>query len=95
MAPIGTEVLLAAGVTDGRGYYVLRQPLEWMLAQDGVGQVMAVGHESPLGASHVLRHSPQKVATNYVRAHTSTIEQTVDRGTRNPADDVRLERGQS
>jgi uncharacterized repeat protein (TIGR01451 family) len=95
VAPIGTEVLLAAGVTDGQGYYVLRQPLEWMLAQDGVGQVMAVGKESPLGASHVLRHSPQKVATNYVRAHTSTIEQTLDRGTPNPADDVRLERGQS
>jgi uncharacterized repeat protein (TIGR01451 family) len=95
VAPIGTEVLLAAGVTDGQGYYVLRQPLEWMLAQDGVGQVMAVGKESPLGASHVLRHSPQKVAPNYVRAHTSTIEQTLDRGTPNPADDVRLERGQS
>ena len=95
VAPIGTEVLLAAGICDGRGYCVLRQPLEWMLAQDGVGQIMAVGKESPLGTSYVLRHSPQKVATNYVRAHTSTIEQTVDRGTPNPADDVLLRQGQS
>jgi uncharacterized repeat protein (TIGR01451 family) len=95
VAPIHSEVLLAAGVCDGRGYYVLRQPLEWMLAQDGVGQIMAVGKESPLGASYVLRHSPQKVATNYVRAHTSTIEQTIDRGTPSPADDVLLRQGQS
>jgi hypothetical protein len=44
-----------------------------MLAPDGVGHIMAVGKESPVGASYVLRHSPQKVDTDYVRAHTSTI----------------------
>jgi len=95
VAPINSEVLLAAGITDGRGYYVLRQPLEWMLAPDGVGHVMAVGKESPVGASYVLRHSPQKVDTDYVRAHTSTIEQMIDRGTPNPNDDVLLQKGQS
>ncbi len=95
VAPVNTEVLLAAGITDGRGYYVLRQPLEWMLAPDGVGHVMAVGKESPKGLSYALRHSPQKVDTDYVRAHTSSIEQTIDRGTPNPSDDVLLQRGQS
>jgi uncharacterized repeat protein (TIGR01451 family) len=73
----------------------MRQPLEWMLAQDGVGQIVAVGHESPHNVSFLLRDSPQKVATNYARAHTSTIQQTLDRGTPNPADDVFLEKGQS
>jgi uncharacterized repeat protein (TIGR01451 family) len=95
VAPVNTEVLLAAGITDGRGYYVLRQPLEWMLAPDGVGHVMAVGKESHKGVSYALRHSPQKVDTDYVRAHTSTIEQTIDRGTPNPNDDVLLQKGQS
>jgi uncharacterized repeat protein (TIGR01451 family) len=95
VAPVNTEVLLAAGIADHRGYYVLRQPLEWMLAQDGVGQIMAVGKESPVGLSYVLRHSPQKVDTDYVRAHTSTIQQTIDRGTPNPGDDVLLQKGQS
>jgi uncharacterized repeat protein (TIGR01451 family) len=88
-------VLLAAGITDGHGYYVLRQPLEWMLAPDGVGHVMAVGKESHKGLSYVLRHSPQKVDTDYVRAHTSSIEQTIDRGTHDPTDDVLLQKGQS
>ncbi len=95
VAPVGSEVALVAGICDCRGYYVLRQPLEWMLAQDGVGQIMCVGRESQHGASYVLRHSPQKVATNYVRAHTSTIEQTVDRGNGNRADDIFLQKGQS
>ncbi len=95
VAPVNSEVILAAGISAPGGYYVMRQPLEWMLAQDGVGQIVAVGHESPYGASFVLRNSPQKVATNYARAHTSTISQTLDRGTPSPADDVFLHKGQS
>ena len=66
-----------------------------MLAQDGVGQIVAVGHESPHNASQLLRGSPQKIATNYARAHTSTISQVLDRGTPTPADDVYLHKGQS
>src|SRR5262245_44987677 len=95
VAPVNTEVVMAAGICSPNGYYVMRQPLEWMLAQDGVGQIVAVGHESPHNASLVLRSSPQKLATNYARAHTSTISQVLDRGTPNPADDVYLHKGQS
>src|SRR5262245_57472223 len=95
VAPVNTEVVIAAGVCSPDGYYVTKQPLEWMLAQDGVGQIVAVGHESPHNTSYLLRGSPQKVATNYVRAHTSTISQVLDRGTPSPTDDVFLHKGQS
>ncbi|MDX1947611.1 MAG: hypothetical protein SFU86_19590 [Pirellulaceae bacterium] len=95
VAPVNSEVVLAAGICDGNGYYVMRQPLEFMLAQDGVGQLVQVGKESPFGASYILRMSPQKVATNYARVHTSTIQQCLDRGTKSTADDVFLEKGQS
>jgi uncharacterized repeat protein (TIGR01451 family) len=95
VAPVNTEVVMAAGVCSPDGYYVTRQPLEWMLAQDGVGQFVAVGHESPHNASLILRDSPQKIATNYARAHTSTISQVLNRGTPTPTDDVYLHKGQS
>jgi uncharacterized repeat protein (TIGR01451 family) len=95
VAPVNTEVIMAAGICSPDGYFVMRQPLEWMLAQDGVGQIVAIGHESPRDTSLILRGSPQKVATNYARAHTSTISQTLDRGTPAPTDDVYLQRGQS
>jgi uncharacterized repeat protein (TIGR01451 family) len=95
VAPVNSEVVMAAGIRSPDGFYVMRQPLEWMLAQDGVGQIVAVGHEGPHNTSYVLRNSPQKLATNYVRAHTSTISQTLDRGTPSPVDDVYLHRGQS
>ena len=95
VAPVGSEVVLAAGVCDKQGYYVMRQPIEWMLAQDGAGQIVAVGQESALKSSYFLRHSPQKVSPQYVLAHTSTISQCVDRGTKDPHDDIQLQKGQS
>lgn len=95
VAPINCEVILAAGICSPNGYYITRQPMEWMLAQDGVGQIVAVGKESPNNVSFLLRGSPQKVATNYARVHTSTISQVLDRGTKNPGDDVCLDKGQS
>jgi uncharacterized repeat protein (TIGR01451 family) len=95
VAAVGTEVVLAAGICGKDGYYVMRQPLEWMLAQDGAGQIVAIGQESPLRASYFLRHSPQKVSPQYALAHTSSISQTIDRGTKDPRDDIYLKQGQS
>ena len=95
VAPVNTEVVMVAGLCDPDGYLITRQPLEWMLAQDGVGQIVAVGHESAGNSSLLLRGSPQKIATNYARAHTSTISQVINRGTPTPTDDVYLQKGQS
>jgi uncharacterized repeat protein (TIGR01451 family) len=95
VAPVGSEVVLAAGLCGPNGYYVMRQPIEWMLAQDGAGQIVAIGQESPLHTSYFLRHSPQKVSPQYALAHTSTISQNVDRGTKDPSDDLYLHKGQS
>jgi uncharacterized repeat protein (TIGR01451 family) len=95
VAPVGSEVVLAAGLCGPGGYYVMRQPIEWMLAQDGAGQIVAVGQESPYHTSYFLRNSPQKVSPQYALAHTSTISQNVDRGTKDPSDDIYLHKGQS
>lgn len=95
VAPVGSEVVLVAGLCSGEGYYVMRQPIEWMLAQDGAGQITEVGQESPHHASYFLRNSPQKVSPQYALAHTSTITQCIDRGNKDPRDDVQVQKGQS
>lgn len=95
VAAVGSEVVLAAGLCGSDGHYVMRQPIEWMLAQDGAGQIVAVGQESPHKASYFLRNSPQKISPQYALAHTSTISQCVDRGTKDPYDDIQLQKGQS
>ncbi|MBC7855014.1 MAG: DUF11 domain-containing protein [Pirellulaceae bacterium] len=95
VAPVGSEVIVTAGLCGPSGYYVTRQPLEWMLAPDGVGQIVQVGKETNNSFATYFRGTPHKVAPNYVRAHTSTTSQVITRGTPSRMDDVALEKGQS
>ena len=95
VAPVGSEVVVTAGLCGPSGYYLTRQPLEWMLAPDGVGQIVQVGKETDNSFASYFRGTPNKVGPNYVRAHTSTTRQIIDRGTPSPLDDLALEKGQS
>ncbi|MFN0019320.1 MAG: hypothetical protein ACKVP0_13735 [Pirellulaceae bacterium] len=94
VAPVGSEVIVTAGLCGASGYYLTKQPLEWMLAPDGVGQIVEVG-EQDRGIASYFRSPPHKIGPNYVRGHTSTIRQVVNRGTPSPMDDVAVEKGQS
>ena len=95
VAPVCSEVVIAAGLCDPSGYFITGQPLEWMIPEGSIGEIVQVGRETRTGFTSFLRHSPQKIGTNYVRAYTSSIAQTIDRGTPSPLDDVSLAKGQS
>ncbi len=94
VAPVGSEVVVTAGLCGTSGYYLTKQPLEWMLAPDGVGQIVQVGEEDR-GIASYFRSPPHKIGPNYVRGHTSTTRQVITRGTPSPLDDVAVEKGQS
>jgi uncharacterized repeat protein (TIGR01451 family) len=95
VAPVCSEVIVAAGLCDCDGYYLTGQPLEWMIPEGSIGEIVQVGKETHTGFTSYLRGSPHKLGINYVRAYTSSIAQTIDRGTPNPLDDVSLSKGQS
>ncbi|HUE74230.1 MAG TPA: hypothetical protein VMP01_25340 [Pirellulaceae bacterium] len=95
VAPVCSEVIVAAGLCDSRGYFLTGQPLEWMIPAGSIGEIVQVGKETHTGFTSYFRGSPHKVGINYVRAYTSSIAQTIDRGTPSPLDDVSLGKGQS
>ncbi len=95
VAPVCSEVIVGAGLCNSAGYFLTGQPLEWMIPPDSVGQIVQVGKETRTGFTSYFRGSPHKLGTNYVRAYTSSIAQTIDRGTASPLDDVSLAKGQS
>ncbi|MGV3606457.1 MAG: hypothetical protein ACO1RA_08610 [Planctomycetaceae bacterium] len=95
VAPVGSDVVLTAGLCGPDGHFVLRQPLEWMLNPDGVGQIVQVGQETRNPITGLFSSTPNKVATNFAKAKTSSIAQTITRGTPTPADDLQLGKGQS
>lgn len=95
VAPVGSEVVLSASLCGPDGNFIMRQPLEWMLNPDGVGQIVQVGQETRNPITGLFSSTPNKVATNYAKAKTSSTAQTITRGTATPADDLKLGKGQS
>ena len=43
VAPVGSEVVVIAGICGSDGFFAVNQPLEWMLSNDSVGQFVEIG----------------------------------------------------
>lgn len=97
VAPVGGEVVLLAGVCGKDGYYVTRQPLEWMLSPDSVGTFIEVGDDTKSKLISSLRHDPkvEKLDVDYARGRTSNRETLITRGTQGCDDDIQLKEGQT
>ncbi len=96
VAPVGGEVLLLSGICGDDGYLQVNEPLEWMLTNESVGTIIAVGDDEP-GVFHKLAGAkrPDKRSPSYAMGVTSSKKQLITRGNLNPNDDVSLEKGQT
>lgn len=95
VAPIGTEVVLLGGICGPHGYYVTKQPVEWTLSQESVGNIVDVNKVSHPQFARLLDKAPKKMSSNFAITRTSSDARWIDRGTANPNDDVWLSKGQS
>ena len=95
IAPVGSEVVLLAGVCAADGYMYANQEVEWMLAPGGVGQFIALGRKSPLDWIVGFNTWPRKVNSTYAIGTTSSRYLCLTRGTPTPTDDLPVQRGQA
>ena len=95
IAPVGSEVVLLAGVCAADGYMYANQEVEWMLAPGGVGQFIGLGRKSPLDWITGFNTWPRKVNSAYAIGVTSPRYLCLTRGTPTPADDLPVQRGQA
>lgn len=93
VAPVGGEVVLTAGLCGPDRYFVMKQPLEWTISPDSVGQFVEAGDDTLHDWTHG-KDLPDKRAPNYVLTRTSTREQLITRGSNSRADDVFVRQGQ-
>ncbi|MEX2139582.1 MAG: hypothetical protein WD894_09995 [Pirellulales bacterium] len=94
VAPVGSEVLMVAGVHGLGQPNLAGQRVEWMLSPGSVGHFLAVGEsEQP----RFLRFStpPQKVSNDYAVSETQSTARIITRGTVDPGDDVSVLPGQA
>ena len=97
VAPVGGEVILLSGICGTDGYLQMNERLEWMLSPDSVGSFIQVGDDDPglVGRLAGSKIRPEKLDPSYAIGVTGTKAALITRGNLNPADDVRLEKGQT
>jgi uncharacterized repeat protein (TIGR01451 family) len=95
MAPVGSQVVLKAGICGADGYLHADRRIEWLLARDGVGQFVDVGERGEVDVFRWLWDTPRKVDNWYAIGATAYAPYCVHRGTPDPSDDVQVVRGEA
>ena len=95
VAPVGSEVVVLAGICGGDGYFVKNQPLEWMLSNDSVGQIIEVGGMQHPTFNKLVSPQAKKFDGQYAWGRTGLKPLVLTRGTPTPVDDIQLRLGQT
>ena len=95
VAPVGSEVVVLAGICGDDGYYITNQPIEWMLSQDSAGQIIEVGGMEHSTLNRLLPPSSKKMSGVYAHGRTGLKEKLLTRGTETCVDDQKVARGQT
>lgn len=95
VAPIGSEVVLVAGVRGPDQYLRTNERLEWQIGQGSVGQFVDLDPYQFTDALVLDFNIPRKVTPTYAITSTSRTSLRLTRGTPDPLDDAVVLRGQS
>ena len=95
IAPVGSEVVALAGICGGDGFFVTNQPLEWILSNNSVGQIIEVGGMEHGTFNRLVQPHAKKFDGQYAWGRTGLKESVLTRGTPTPADDITMLKGQS
>jgi hypothetical protein len=95
VAPVGSEVIVLAGICGGDNHLVINQPLEWMLSNDSVGQIIEVGGMEHQAFNRLVPPSSRKQDGQYAEGRTGLKEKLLTRGTPTPVDDIEVAKGQT
>lgn len=95
IAPVGSEVVVLAGVCGQKGTLRPGERVEWMMAPGGVGHFVDVDTGQHAHLHRLVGIGPRKVDNTLAVGRTASKLITLTRGTPEPADDVTVQPGQS
>jgi len=94
IAPVGSEVVVLAGVCSAGGRYLVGEPIQWILSQESRGHFVAVANEDD-GWRGLFTSKSEKTTGAFAEAVTSGRAETLNRNTADPRDDIRVAAGQT
>ena len=95
IAPVGSEVVVIAGICGSDGFFAVNQPLEWILSNDSVGQFVEIGGTHHPTFNKLVGPSSRKFDGQYAWGRTGLKHRILSRGTPTPTDDIELRKGQT
>lgn len=95
LAPVGSEVILKAGVCGPNDYLRTNRRIEWMLGQEGSGQFVTVGERGEMDLLRCPWERPNKIDNSYAVGYTSPFHTCLRRGTPDSTDDVQVRPGEA
>lgn len=95
LAPVGSEVVLRAGICTTEDFLLTDQKVEWLIARQSAGEIVDLGGKGCCREPLLPWNKPQKFDNQYAIGYTAKVPLLITRGTADPADDVKIEPGHS
>lgn len=95
IAPVGSEVVLQAGVDGEAPTLFSGQRIEWMLSAESAGSFVSLGRSGGGCLTRWSHDRPRKVTNKYAIGATSLSPINITRGTPGPEDDLTIGSGRS
>lgn len=93
LAPVGTEVIVRAGVCGEDGYLRTNRRIDWLLGKQGVGEFVQVGEEGERDIGRLPWRAPEKHDNHYAVGYTSPFHTCLRRGNADRLDDIQVRKG--
>jgi len=95
LAPVGSEVILKAGLCTRENFLLTDAQVDWLLARDEVGEFVSLGGRGWLRDPWLPWNKPKKIDNQYATGYTAKVPLLITRGTADPSDDVQIEPGEA
>jgi uncharacterized repeat protein (TIGR01451 family) len=93
LAPVGSEVILKSGICTDQNFLVTCQKIEWLLARESAGELVSLSGRGLFATAVLPWNQGKKIDNQYGISYTAKHAHTIDRGTPDTSDDVRIEPG--
>jgi len=95
LAPVGSEVILRAGICTTEKFLLTDQKVEWLIARESAGEIVDLGGKGCLRKPWLPWNKPKKIDNQYAVGYTAKMPLLITRGTADTSDDVQVEPGHS
>ena len=95
VAPVGSEMLLKAGIIATDGHLVMNQRVDWSINPCGAGNVHANSGFRDRGQFLGFLEAPQRIDNWNATSTTAVVPITLNTSTPDPSDDVPIYRGEA